>query len=316
MDSYLGIDGGGTRTRGVLAAASGEVLAEAEGGASNYHNADAVAAADAVARVAEEALERAGHPRLRCVYAGCAGIKARRDIEALGAALARRDVFAGASIEVANDLHNALAGGLAGRPGIALIAGTGSNSLGRDGAGATFMCGGWGWLLDDRGGGFGLAIEAVRHAARSADGREAPTALLGRAMEFFGVAEPNELLARFYVDPWTPDGVAAFAPEVMRCAAEGDATAARILETGAAALAELVGGVFRKLDFSGGPDVVLLGGCVSNAPVYAALVADAVRNTVPGARIVAPVYGPAYGAAINALRYGGIAPLPERICKT
>lgn len=211
---------------------------------------------------------------------------------------------------MANDLHNALTGGLAGRPGIALNAGTGTNCLGRDASGKSFMCGGWGWLLDDVGGGVGLALAGLRAATRAADGRSPATGLLPAALAFFGLTEANELLERLYVRDCPPDELATFAPVVTREAATGDGAALAVLREGARALAELVAGAAQALVFPGGPAVILLGGSACSGTPYQPMVEAAILRAVPGARLVQPLGTPVHGAALNALRSEGVQPLP------
>jgi glucosamine kinase len=137
------------------------------------------------------------------------------------------------------------------------------------------------------------------------------TRLQPALLAYLGLAEPDELLARLYVKPWTPDELAGFAPVVMRLAAEGDGVAHTLLEEGARALAGLVRGAAAELRFPEGPAVVLLGGCALSGPPYQPLVERALHATVPGVRIVAATYSPSEGAALNALRQGGVFPLPK-----
>jgi N-acetylglucosamine kinase-like BadF-type ATPase len=313
MKFFLGIDGGGTKTRAVLVNADGVVIGEGESGPANYHN---VGLPDAMASL-QQATARAwlasGLPARMpdLAFLGCAGIKSAVDIARFTSAAETAGIAPTGEITVVNDLHNALTGGLAGRPGIALIAGTGTNCLGRDASGKHFMCGGWGWLLDDAGGGFGLALAAMRASVRAADGRSPETRLLPALLAFLGLSEPNELLARLYVEKWTPDELAAFAPVVIRLAQEGDAPASRILHEGALALADLVAGSARALDFPDGPEVVLLGGCACSGDPYQPLIEAAIRSACPAARITPPAFSPVHGAALNALHAGGIHPLPE-----
>ncbi len=307
MDLFLGIDGGGTHTRAVLVDARGAVHGEGEAGPSNYHNVGLPAATAALRLAAERAWKAAGHPfaPATACFAGLAGIKATVDTARLTAAAESARLAPAGQITIANDLHNALAGGLAGQPGIALISGTGTNCLGRDARGDTFMCGGWGWLLDDEGGALGLALAGLRAASRAADGRAPSTALLPAALAFFGLSEANELLARLYAPPITPDQLAPFAPVVARLAAEGDATAEAILDQGAAALANLVSGTARKLAFPSGPSVVLLGGCARSGAPYQPRIEAAIRRVLPRVRLVEPAYEPRHGAALNVLRAAG-----------
>ncbi len=308
---FLGIDGGGTSTRAVLVDESGHVLGRGESGPSNYHN---VGMVTAIAHI-EEAVQNArpvGLVRVPdAVFLGCAGIKSAVDIARLISAAETAGIGPAGEITAANDLHNALTGGLAGAPGIALISGTGANCLGRDSEGATFMCGGWGWLLDDVGGGCGIALAAMRYAVRAADGRSPKTRLLAAVLAFLGLSEPNEILGRLYVDKWTADELAAFAPVVMRLASEGDTIARRILEEGSTALADLVAATAKGLRFSEGPSVVILGGCALSGEPYQPMVEAAILSALPKAQITHALYSPAYGAALNALRAGGISSLPK-----
>lgn len=312
MKVYLGIDGGGTRTRAILVSARGRVLGEGEGGPSNYHNVGSAAAGRALRAAATAAWADADRPfaQAATAFLGCAGVKASVDIARITSLAESIGLAPAGHVTVANDLHNALAGGLAGRPGIALISGTGTNCLGRDAKGNSFMCGGWGWLLDDAGGGVGLALAGLRAATRAADGRAPATGLLPAALAFLGLSEANEILERLYVHACPPDELAAFAAVVTREAAAGDATALAVLTQGAHALGELVAGAARQLKFPKGPEVVLLGSCVRSGAPYQPLVEAAIRAAVPSARLVEPQGAPLHGAALNALALAGVGPLP------
>lgn len=315
MKIFLGIDGGGTNTRAVLVDASGNILGEGTSGSSNYHNVGLPKAAANMRAATEAAWKDAGQnfrPADRA-FLGCAGVKSSLDIARVTTAAEGENLAPAGEVITQNDIYNALSGGLAGRPGIALIGGTGTNCLGRDAHGKTFMCGGWGWLLDDKGGGFGLTLAAMQAAVRSADGREKPTKLLPAILAFLGLSEPPEFLARLYVESWTADELAAFAPIVIRLATEGDKTAIQILKSGAEALAALIKGTCQTLYFPEGPEVVILGGCARSGPPYQNAIESEIRKACPSARFTEPSYSTTYGAAINALLTGGVDPVPSLI---
>jgi N-acetylglucosamine kinase-like BadF-type ATPase len=311
MPTYLGIDGGGTATRAILVNKNGRVLGVGSAGPSNYNNVGEARASENLLAATRSAWEAAGKPFVPAdaAFLGLAGVKSAADIARMTAAAEGIGLAGAGAVAVANDLHNALSGGLNGAPGIALIGGTGCNALGRDAGGRTFMCGGWGWLLGDLGAGFGLAAEGLRAATRAADGRAPATRLLPAALAFFGLSEPDELLARLYVGEWDPAAVAAFAPVVVRLAGEGDSAAASVLASGADALAGIVATVARTLDFPNGPDVVLLGGCITSGAPYQPLVEAAIRRACPSARLRAALHDPLHGAALNVLRHAGLKPV-------
>lgn len=315
MELYLGIDGGGTRTRAVLVDAQGLIHGEGEAGAANYNNIGLPAAVSALQAASEAAWRDAGRAfgAAAFCHAGLAGAKSSLDFARLSAALESARLAPPGRLSVTNDLHNALSGGLAGQPGIALIAGTGSNCLGRNDRGDYFMCGGWGWLLDDEGSATGLALAALRAAVRSADRRSGDTALLNASLAFFGLNEANEILAALYTSGLPVDKIASFAPVVTRLANEGDAQALAIIDAGARALAELVATTSRELAFPDqAPAVVLLGGSARSGAPYQPKIEAAIRDNLPKARIVDPVYEPHWGAAFNALQQAGL-PLPSRL---
>jgi N-acetylglucosamine kinase-like BadF-type ATPase len=195
----------------------------------------------------------------------------------------------------------ALAGGLDGEAGLALISGTGSSCLGRDPKGDYFNCGGWAWFMDDGGSGFGLSHDALRTAVRMVDGRETPTSLLPAVLDFYEVPDQDCLLERLYNRKWTPAEIASFAPAIMKLAADGDPAAMGVLRRGAVALAELVSTTAANLEFSQPPRVVLLGGCVRSGAPYQPMVESEIRNSCPGVRLCEPLHDTIYGAALNAL---------------
>lgn len=310
---FLGMDAGGTRTRAVLVDAAGRVGGRGEAASANPHNVGMETARKRLVAAAMTAWAQAGEAfqPARHAFLGCAGVRSRAEICAMQAAAESDGLGPAGEVTVRNDLHNALTGGLWGRPGIALIAGTGSNCLGQDPSGAVFMCGGWGWLLDDEGSGLGLTLAALRAVARAADGRGRATSLTEAALAFLGIMEADELLDRLYVRPWTHEELAEFAPVLMRHAEEGDAVARGILEAGARSLGGLVAGTARALDFPEGAEVVLLGGCARGNPFYRDMVEKAVRNSGGHFRLTESVGSPLAGAALNALKAGGIHSLPD-----
>src|SRR6185312_14507861 len=209
----VGVDAGGSGSRAVVVR-DGVVVARRDLGPINV-----LLHADAVDRLAG-AVTDAG-----AVAAGfgLAGLRSAEQARALTAELGRRT---GATVAVGDDTDAALAGAFAGRPGIVVIAGTGSGAAGRDAAGRTVRVGGHGFLLGDEGGGYWIGREAVRAALQAADGTGPPT-----GAETLGHQRPTDrrLLSRL---------VPQVAAAAVDGATGGDAVAARILAEAAAHLAE------------------------------------------------------------------------------
>jgi glucosamine kinase len=308
--TFLGVDGGGTHTRAWLIDASGRVLGQAETGPCNPNNVGFDGGLAAIRSAARQARQASGlkQSEVRAAFVGCAGIKTEADGERLARRLLEEELAG--RVMVRNDTEAALAGSLAGAPGIALIAGTGSFCLGRDDDGRTAHCGGWGWLLDDIGGAFWVGRETVRAAALAADGRGPATVLLGQVLAHFAVSEADALLSALYDRKRAPVSLAGLAPLATRAATEGDFVARDILQRGAAGAAELVARVALALAWEGPVPVAIVGGLGRSGPPYTPLLHAAIHAAVPAALFPEPRLPPVAGAALRALELGGVALTP------
>lgn len=309
MALYLGIDGGGTSTRALLCDDSGRVLGLGRGGVANHHHAGWEGAAGSLRAAVQEAFTAAGLPAAPCgaAFLGMAAAATEptrrrwREIAfQLGLAATPE------SIGVDHDIRIALAGGLAGRPGIALIAGTGSACFGRTAAGASWQAGGWGSILDDGGGGYWLGLRAVGAAIRAEDGRSPATALRERVLARLQVSDFREIVTRLHDGSLPRHELARLAEDVMTCATAGDAAARELLDRGAAELATMVRAVAQRL-FAGDTAEVVLSGGTATAPAFAPWITTAIGRAVPAARVVPTELPPVAGAALLALKRGGIA---------
>ncbi|UNQ73213.1 BadF/BadG/BcrA/BcrD ATPase family protein [Infirmifilum sp. NZ] len=100
-------------------------------------------------------------------------------------------------------IHDALAALYAvtlGRPGVAVIAGTGAIAIGLDAEGRTTRSSGWGWLIGDEGSGAWIALQALNSASRAYDGRGPWTSLVKRISDYFGVHDLLEIIDKIYLD--------------------------------------------------------------------------------------------------------------------
>jgi N-acetylglucosamine kinase-like BadF-type ATPase len=178
---------------------------------------------------------------------------------------------------------------------VAVIAGTGSACLGRIPGGPPLKVGGWGHLLGDEGSGYDLARRALSLATRTADGRAAAGSVLRAALDHYGLADADGLVARAYADT-APAAVASFARPVVGMAEAGDADTRALLDESAADLALLAATVARRLGLSAAP-VALAGGLLA-ASAY--LRDRLVAALDPALAPVAFVADPACGALVLA----------------
>lgn len=230
---YLGLDGGGTGCRAVVADAS-TVLGRGAGGAANPRAVGAVTTWENIDYAVDAALKAAGlgvdaKPALHACF-GLAGVGRPGDRDAF---LAHPHPFA--SLRLETDVHVALVGALGGEVGAVLAAGTGSMVYGQDALGGRYRVGGWGFPVGDEGGGAWLGLELARAALHAADGRGEASELTGAVLGRYG--GPEGLLHR--LRDAGPKDFAALAPLVFG-ADEAEPLRARLLRDAAGRLAALV----------------------------------------------------------------------------
>ena len=247
--AVIGLDIGGTKTRGVRFE-DGAVVADESVGSSNVQN---VTRAEAALHLAE-LFGRIGGGTVAQVYAGAGGIDTDADAEALAALIAPH--VPGARITVVHDSRLLLAAGGA-STGVAVIGGTGSAAWGRNSLGEEARAGGWGYLLGDEGSGYWLGREAVRHSlVRMNQGLE-PDELTTALLASCGVDDPNKLIALFH----SPDTGRRYWAEkarlVVDAAAAGHTASQELVDRAGRDLAGLAEQTVRQLGIDG---PVILGG--------------------------------------------------------
>lgn len=307
MTTLLALDAGGTRTRAILCTETGHVLGRGDAGPGNDHDRPTRDVARALRSAIDAAFADAGLTRTRVAVACFAMASAASRVDHARLAPMVRGLRAARDAFVVHDGEATLAGGLALRPGIGIICGTGSSVIGVDARGRAWRTGGFGGRMDDVGAGAWVGLEALKAVARAADGRGPETMLTRLVLRELGLREPRAMLSRIESPAFERKDIAALTRCVTRAAQRGDRVARSIQARGAAELALCVATIVRKLAFGGGPiEVVMTGGVAESDPAYARKIQAAVRRAVPSVRWRTPVLAPIGGAALIALRRAGL----------
>jgi len=187
--------------------------------------------------------------------------------------------------------------------GIALICGTGSMAWGCD-ASSEARSGGWGYLLGDEGSGYWIALEGLRAACRSAEGRGPITRLLPAFMDRLQLSTPAGLIDAIYGEKFDRRRIASLA-EVVIATAEGlpeqnnsgepDEVATTIVERAACELCELVRNVAGKLQLGIPPwTLAITGGVLLHSASLRKNLQRQLQNA--GTPTIVPVASPVQGA--------------------
>lgn len=245
MDLFLGIDGGGTGCRAVLADAAGRRLGHGMAGPANIAS-DFAGAVGNILSASEQACAAVGADPARVVAGlGLAGANAAGLSDRLAAALP----FARMAVET--DGLAAVRGALAGGDGIVAALGTGS-AFARQEAGRIRQVGGWGLVLGDEGSGAWIGRAILSAALRAVDGFTPISPLLSTLIDEMGGTGgvvTFSLSAR-------PADFARLAPRV----AESDDPAAQAVMARAAADVAAVIDLLQAGGRNGPLPVVFLGG--------------------------------------------------------
>jgi len=162
----LGIDGGGSKTTFLLTNDRGDELFRTRTGPSNWISAGKKAASDAIR---EGAAQLPFTPDMICGGFGRSGRPEGKDFYQGNppGSLSQIPQF-----RLKATQFIAYIGAIGLKPGVLLIAGTGSIAIGRKQDGTMIRAGGWGPAFGDEGGGFWIGGEAIRAAFRLHDRRQ------------------------------------------------------------------------------------------------------------------------------------------------
>jgi N-acetylglucosamine kinase-like BadF-type ATPase len=281
MAYYLGIDGGGTKTRCVLADET-MVLATAMSGGSN------------IVRLGETQARETLHAAVRQVCATANISPAQISAICIGAAGADRPAIAAKirmilveliseiahetalpKIEVVGDMTIALEAACGAGPGVIAIAGTGSIAYGRDANGHTARAGGWGFAISDEGSGHWIGRRAIS-AILSAHDQGLETALSAMVLQAWKLNSLDELVQQANSTP-PPDFPRLF-PIVLRAADEDDSVARSLLTDAGAKLGSLAAIVVRRLAHNT-PAAMLTGSMLPVATLPVAMTGSVFRQS-------------------------------------
>jgi len=302
----VGVDGGGTRTRVLLADLDGRALARVEGAATALRPGEERHSADIITALVREALasiERA-ETRPATLVVGVAGGGQERAAQALWQALASSRVAD--DVNVVSDAEIALDDAFGDSAGVLLVSGTGSVAFARAPDGRIERCGGWGPVLGDEGSGAWIGRRAMSVITASSDGREPETALVGAMLTALEVESLEDLI------PWaaeaTPADFAAIAPVVMQVAAQGDLRANALLSLGVEELVLHVRTLARRCftDERVSVPVACAGGLLGKGSLVRKRLEQRLKTAVPGAVVRPDDVDAARGAVRRAQRLMGV----------
>jgi N-acetylglucosamine kinase-like BadF-type ATPase len=310
--TYLGVDGGGSKTALALIDADGRLLARATAPSSYYFN-DGF---EVVERVLSQGITaicehaQMAPTDIAAAFFGLPGYgEASGDIAQLDAV--PRRVLGHDRYGCDNDMVCGWAGSLAGEDGINVVSGTGSMTYGER-LGKGHRVGGWGELFGDEGSAYWIAAHGLNAFSRMSDGRLTRGPLYDLVKDRLQISSDLDAVG-LVIEKWGGDrsSIAALATTVCQAARLQDETSKAILAAGAEELATLVE-TTRVLIGFGDDDPVPVsytGGMFSDEG-FLALFLAALQRLPAKYDLHPPLLDPAVGAALYAAKRIG-APLTD-----
>lgn len=302
---FLGVDGGQSHTEAVVANGNGFILGRGTGGASNHaevpggrERLESAIKKSVGAALAEADLPPIAETIFAAAHCGMTGGADYKE-QIIG------EIIRAEHLKIGHDAPTALFGATAGKPGIVVIAGTGSVVYGENEPGETTKIGGLGYLFSDEGSGFWLAAQIVRLAIKEQDGLIAASGLERLVLDYFGRKIIRELTNDFYNGKMSRDDLAGFARAAGDAAANGNVIIQEQINFGARVLVESVRRAAERLNFSDDFPVAVVGG-MFRGRLMKKYFTEILRAEVSGAIFVEPRFDPAIGALLLAFRRAGI----------
>jgi N-acetylglucosamine kinase-like BadF-type ATPase len=307
---FLGVDGGGTKTRFALMDAGKKLVGDAQLGASYFPEVGLDGVRDVLTRGVAKILADAGIDETQIAYAffGLPGYgedsKATPMLQSLPASILRHERYV-----CDNDMVCGWAGSLGAADGINIVAGTGSIGYGRR-ASVSARAGGWGEAFSDEGSAYWIATQGLNAYSRMSDGRLAKGPLHAVVNEELKLANDLELCARVYgANAPTRGELAKLATLVARAAAMGDPQALEIFRRAGLELAQIAEALRRKLGYQPGEPVRLSysGGAFAAGEMLIKPFRDALAAASSEFELCQPLHEPHYGAALYAQKLSAVS---------
>lgn len=243
----IGIDGGGTKTTGVVVDALGTVLKMVTVGPTNPNSSNEESILSELRELFSQLLHGQELSGEDLVFAGISGAesggKKKWFKELLVSLLGDQPI-----ITVDNDAITALYSETKGEPGIVCISGTGSIAFGVNEKLERGRVGGWGYLINDGYSGFTIGRNVLEYVFEKYDsGGQEPCRMTEEVLGHFQVKELSELVPLVYEMGKTRDRIASLARIAVVRSNQADQLCTSFIEGAARAMLKDIHVLYEKL---------------------------------------------------------------------
>lgn len=306
MRYVIGVDGGPAGTSAVLVDACGNLLGAGQGGSVVFERDEAGAQRmrRALGDAIVGAISMADLENAR-ISAACISMAGDPDeLESMCAPVIPADRFT-----VGTVCHIALNTVSLGAPGVVVIADIGAEAFGINSLHQSAKVGGWGQAQGDEGSAYWIGLRALNACCRARDNTGPQTQILPLLLQLLEADSLEHIHRRINSGGMTRAEVAALIEIVSLAAAQGDATAKRLLREAGKELGQMVAALLPKLSMEMENEPVTIGtvgGVFRAGRLVLRTFREVVQTTAPQCRIIGPQAPNCVGAAIAAMEDIGI----------
>ena len=294
----LGIECGGTRTTALRLREDGQAGPRREYSAANLRLIDDEQLGKLFQQIAYQ------HENPKCVGVGMAGVRTQEDRNRVRRQA--RLAWPSAKMYITDDLETALAGASESRHSaqILIVSGTGSSCIGQGKSGRQVRVSGWGHLLGDEGGAYGIGLAGLRMMVREADREGKPSRLLRSLLRRLGLSSLEELV------DWCQNAskaeIAGVAVTIFSAWKRGHPGCRKVVCRAVDFLAADAAACYERMGRPASAQFLLNGGCFARQPRFLELTAEALQVRAPGCEVSPILPDGAKGAALLARKHGKV----------
>jgi len=303
---YLGIDGGGTKTKYLLINENLKKVAESEGSTIHIHQVGVegikTQITENIANICKEA--NITVKDINYIFAGVPGYgESIDDMNKIDKAF--KDIME-VPYSIDNDAVNGWAGGTACKPGVNVVAGTGSIAYGRNSEGKLARCGGFGPGIGDDGSAYWIALKTINEYTKQKDGRKEKTVLVDILEREYKITYKYEIVEIVFNKlKFNRTDLAKFSTICFLAAEAGCTACKEIFRQSAESIFEHIKAIAKELNFTGEFVVSYTGGVFKAGKYVLEPLKEMIKESGLKCYLQEPALDPWNGSALLAYTLAG-----------
>lgn len=295
---YIGVDGGGTKTLGILTNANGELIKKVKLGAGNIAVLGSKLAKQLIHDLINSLVSETEIKEIAWATFAFAGLGREKEKKAV------RDIIASAGIEkfsVMTDAEILYYSIFEERSGILVASGTGSVCIIKD-KNILRQIGGWGYILGDEGSGFDIGKKAIRKTVAEWQAKKWPSFMTKQLLEFYNVRDTEELLSMLYSKTNPQNLISSCAKLICEQSKKNDSDALEIVKSAAKSLLKLALAAVEQIKINPPYELALTGSILDESSAVFNEFKKLAQEERIGFKVVKPDLSPEAGAVLNSIK--------------